>query len=362
MYGGGAPVDLTQAHPAANAATADGSRNLDGWFYQPSKRQLLTFLDRGGGLDTVSLNWSHQGGTRLLSRLATDQDTLPLAGGVLYCDRPDSDMRVMAWPTYGVIKAEGRLAAIVDSDAESFRLGTRAELAAVDQVMREQISELLGDAPTGPPAGVSRFDLTTEREFSDGAEGQRVLRAFRALGSSARYVVESVAEVGGTLRAVSVKTAKRHVTVFRVYDKGIESGSHDPGRRIRWEAQNRVLARRRQTPEALASSDLAHQFARTFEPFMQADETTVTAPASIVDQLVQRMTAGEISPRVAARLVGDATMIASYGRGIYANEQLAQRRLAALRAAGVAVDDQLPPGAAVPIGKLLRQLVAEFTL
>jgi len=47
--------------------------------------------------------------------------------------------------------------------------------------MRAQIHGLIGDAPIGPAGGVSRFDLTTEREYDEREESRRVLKAFRAL-------------------------------------------------------------------------------------------------------------------------------------------------------------------------------------
>ena len=146
------------------------------------------------------------------------------------------------------------------------------------------------------------------------------------------------------MRAVSVKTAKRHVTIFRAYDKGIESGSHPAGERIRFEAQNRVPSTTRATAESLAITDLQHNFGRSLEPFMLGSEVTVMSTDSVVEVLARKISEGELTPQVGARLIGDAVLLGTYGRAIYTDDRMSQRRVKALRDAGVAVDDQLPPG------------------
>lgn len=313
-----------------------------------------------GGLDTIALTWPRQGGTKLLGAIARHEASVPFARGRLVLERPGSGLRLMAWEEYGVVKAECRLGALLDGTAASFRLASREELLRADSAMRCQIVDLIGAAPEGDAAGVSRFDLTTEREFECGADGQVVLKAMRALCPTG-YVVESVRQADDVVRQVAVKTGRGHVTVFRAYDKGIESGSHGPGERIRFEAQNRARSGARRSPGELAVADLRHHFGRTIEPFLKGDPVTVTDRAGVTDALVQRVSAGELSMARAERLIGSAELLRRFGRAIYADDRKSWRRLDALRRAGVAVDDELPSGSVVPVSELLRQAVDEFS-
>jgi hypothetical protein len=109
------------------------------------------------------------------------ENTVPCARGRLLLDKPRSGLRVVAWHQYGVVKAECRLAAVLDGDARSYRLAARHELRHADEAMREEVRGLVGAVPEGTLVGVSRYDLTTEREFQAGADGQAVLKAMRAL-------------------------------------------------------------------------------------------------------------------------------------------------------------------------------------
>lgn len=310
-------------------------------------------------MDTVALNWSRQGGTELLARLSEHQATMPFARGRLLLDKSRSGLRVMAWPDYGVVKAECRLSALLDRDAQSFRLASRAELLWADRAMRAELLELLGVEPSGQTAAVSRYDLTTERAFEDGAEGQAVLKAFRAL-RPAGYCVVPWVQCDGAVREVSIRTGKSGRKVFRAYDKGIESGSHPAGQRIRFEAQNRPRPAKRRTPAELVGADLRHDFGRTIEPFLRGDSVTVTDPSGVVDVLASRVADGGISLARAERLAGAEMFLRRFGRGFYADDKKSERRLRALRQAGIAVDDELPPGARVPVSELLAELVREF--
>lgn len=282
---------------------------------------------------------------------------MPFARGVLLLDSHDSGLRLMAWPAYGVVKAEGRLAAILDGTRESTRLAARDELASADDAMRAQVGDLMSVQPRGGDPGVSRFDLTTERSFA-GADGQDVLKAMRALCPPG-YVVRSHRMEDGTVQSVAVLTERGRV-VFRAYDKGLESGTHAPGERIRFEAQNRPRPEARRTPGQLASSDLRRQFGRTIQPFLRGESLTVTHPTGVVDQIAAQLASGDLTAARAERLIGSAELLRRHGRAIYADDRTSWRRLDALRRAGVATDEELPPGATVPVSELLREAVEEF--
>src|SRR3954454_14958758 len=59
------------------------------------------------GLDTVSVLYTGQGGTNLLSRFEAST-TVPYARGLLTLEKSDTGARVMAWPEYGTVKLECR--------------------------------------------------------------------------------------------------------------------------------------------------------------------------------------------------------------------------------------------------------------
>lgn len=311
-----------------------------------------------GGLDTVALTWRGQGGSRLLSELVGHPETVPMARGRMFLGSPASGLRVMAWPQFGVVKGECRLAALLDGSSDSHRLADRDELRHADGVMRSQIRGLVGEAPEGGPPGVSRFDLTTEREF-DAAEGQAVLKAMRAICPTG-FVKEATTQADGVVRAVAVKTARGHRTVFRAYDKGLESSSHQAGERVRLEAQCRARSDQRMAPTELAAADLRRQFGRVIDPFLRGDPIVVTNAAGVTEQLVAKVAAGDLSIRRAEGLIGAAEVLRHFGRAIYADDRKSWRRLKALRDAGVAVDEELPPDAVIPVSELLRQAVEEF--
>jgi hypothetical protein len=88
---------------------------------------------------------------------------------------------------------------------------------------------------------------------------------------------------------------------------------------------------------------------------------TVTTASGVVDQLAQKLGDGELSAARAERLVGAAELLRRYGRGIYATDKQSARRLRALRDAGIAVDDELPPDSTVPVTELLNAALAEWS-
>jgi hypothetical protein len=167
-------------------------------------------------------------------------------------------------------------------------------------------------------------------------------------------------QADGVVREVAIVTARAFRTIFRAYDKGIEAGSHAPGERIRFEAQNRPKSSARRTPLELADADLRHDFGRTIEPFLEGDPVTVTDSAGVVDMLGRRVAEGGLTVRRAESLIGASALLRRFGRAIYANDKNSERRLRALRKVGVAVDDELPAGSVVPVSDLLRELVTEF--
>lgn len=311
------------------------------------------------GLDTVSVLWTGQGGSHLMSAVQAGE-VMPAGRGLLSLQKAPSGARVVVWPDLGTVKLECRLAALVDGDRHSHRLGTREELRDVNAAATAELIRTYGFRPDAAAIEVGRTDLVTERDFRSGAQGLALLRAMRALVPTGyKSKVHSAAD--GTVQTVAIVTGRRGKTVFRAYDKGIESGSHPAGHRIRFEAQVQRPKARRQTPEVLADSDLAAAFGRTIEPFMKGDPVTVTTPSGVVEHLAQKLADGELSAARAERLVGAAELLRRFGRGIYDSDDQSSRRLRALREAGIAVDQELPEGATVPVSDMLATALQEWS-
>ncbi len=311
------------------------------------------------GVDTVSLAWRGQGGTRLLSEIQA-APSFKSGRGLVLADTTASGARVMAWPEHGLVAIEGRLAASVDGDRGSYRLASRSDLRhCAEEAMRRQVLELLGEQPAGPAGEVRRFDLASEREFAAPNEGQAFLRAVSLL-VPAGYKRKSFVAPDGRVETTYVVTAKRGRAVARAYDKGVESGTHAPGERVRLEAQNRPTKGARMTAEQLAMSDWRGPFGRTVGPFLGAEELTVTTTDGLVGVVAQRAASGEMSMARAERALGSAMLLREFGRGIYPDDRQARRRLGELRKLGVVVDDEMP-AAAVPVSQLLREMVEEFS-
>jgi hypothetical protein len=307
------------------------------------------------GLDTVSLAWRGQGSSRLMSTVL-DRPSFRSGRGVVLADTPPSGMRVMAWPEHGLVAAEGRLGAILDDDRRSYRLAPTASLLDAERAMRAQMLELTGHQPDGDDdCEVRRYDLTSEAHFDHPAEGRAFLRALGGM-CPPRYKLMKV-EVAEGVETVYVITPKRARKIARAYDKGVESGSHPAGERVRFEAQLRPPTAQRHRPAVLARRDLRRDFGRTLAPFLVGSEITVSTPDTAVRHLAGQMLEGKLRPARAERLVGSIGLLRAFGRAIYGDDATSARRLRQLREAGVVLDDALPDDAQVPVSKLLSEMV-----
>jgi hypothetical protein len=310
------------------------------------------------GVDSIALLWPGQGGTPAMSA-AIQGESFRQARGLLMTSRSRGGIRVMAWPEHGIIKAEGRLSAALDRDRKSWRLASREEVRDADEAMREAVREVLGRPPEGARCEVGRYDLANERAYEDSSDGLAVLAAMSAL-TPAGFLTRTFSAPGGGVQSVSMVSAGRAVPHFRAYDKGLESGSHAAGERVRFEIQRRLPKPSRISPETLAQSDMRAAYRRTLEPFMKEAPAVVTHPSSVVDELARQVHTGDLTMARAERLAGSAEFLRRYGRGIYEGKA-SERRLRALRSAGIATSEHLPADRLVPVGRLLADVVQEWS-
>lgn len=313
------------------------------------------------GLDTCSIAFRPQ--MQDWSDLALEQPHVPGGrGGVIFAEPGPGGTKLGAFGR-GLFYWEGRVDALLTESPESWNLRPVSDLPAVELAARRAFEQLTGEPiDFGWPieGEVRRFDLAHEFHFSEGREGLAFLRTLSGM-CPPRRKLEVVTGQDGQPQTVYVRHMKSFAVDARAYDKGVESGSHAPGERIRYEAQRRPARTRRHTPETVAGLDLRSEFGRSINPYLEGGNVIAAGSKATVVHLAQKAAAGEISISKAERLVGTVEFLREYGRAVYGDERKARRRLQGLREAGIALDDELPEASTVPVGQLLRDAVEAFS-
>lgn len=280
------------------------------------------------------------------------------AGGVIF-DEPGPGGTKLGAYGRGLVFWEGRADALLTDRATSWGLRPAADLPMVETIARAAFGVLAGE-PLEAAAEVRRFDLAHEFEFEDGRDGLAFLRTVAGM-CPPRRKLDVWKGQDGQPQTVYVRQARSGVVTERLYDKGVESGSHRPGERLRYEAQRRPLKSKRFEPAVLATVDLGAEYGRSINAYMGTGENVVAAgPNATVEHLARAAARGDISIAKAERMVGTVALLREYGRSIYGDERKARRRLQGLREAGVALDEELPADRVVPVGQLLRDSVEAF--
>jgi hypothetical protein len=310
------------------------------------------------GADTVAVAFRGKAAGNFIDHLLTLPGTPAARGGWMLSEKDRSGARVMCWPGYSMVKVEGRAAALAYADDRCHELLDSTSLAAIPELARAAITRTakasLGD---DCQAGSSRLDLVTERTFDDLDEGKNFLRAVSLLLPPGRLKRSVYLENDGRVQTAYVVTERGQVR-FRAYDKDYESKAGPPGRRIRFEQQNRFRKDSARTFDELASGDLRRFATRTWAGYAEATmEAVVGKTEAMKDVLFARAAAGEISEAKAERLAGTLDVLRRYGRAFYADDRKARRRLEELRKVGIAVDDDLAPDQVMPVGALLREML-----
>lgn len=313
------------------------------------------------GLDTCSVAFRPQ--TQEWSDLALEQPHRPGPGGsFLFTDKGPGETTLGGFGR-GLFFWEGRASALLSGSADSWDLLPVDALVDVEHRARAAFEELTGEPiDFGWPlqGEVRRFDLAHEFEFSEGRHGLSFLRTLGAL-TPPRRKVELIRGQDGQPQTVYLRHVRSFAVDARAYDKGVESGSHAPGERIRYEAQRRPARSRRHTPSTVAELDLRGEFGRSINPYLEGGPVIAAGSKATVVKLAQAAAAGEISIAKAERMIGTVEVLREFGRAIYGDERKAQRRLKDLRDAGVALDDELPADSVVPVGQLLSDAVERFS-
>jgi hypothetical protein len=313
------------------------------------------------GVDTCSFAF-RPSSQPFWDRLVTKSHRPSAAGGIRFEIPGPGRTSLLAWPSYGLVALEGRLAAVVTGDQDNHALMPKQQLEAGEAIAARAIEALAGAAMFKPAdctdGELRRYDLASELLFEDAADGIAFLRTVATLTPAGKKRDVIGNEIPET---IYFRTPKRLVVTERIYDKGRESGSHPPGHRIRVEAQRRPAKSKRRRSAIVGRMDLASDFGRTLSPYVGAERLIASGTNGATSHLVQQAVNGELSIAKAERMIGTLALLHDYGRAVYPDVRQQQRRLQELRAAGIVLADELPADRVVPVTQLLGQMVDSFT-
>ncbi len=309
------------------------------------------------GLDSVSLAFRPASESYFDALLAKPHRSSK-AGGVVFLEPGPGETKMGAFPSYGLVYVEGRADAMLTDSSSSWALRSVGELPSVAKVAEVALGFLAG-RPVQGPCEVRRVDFAHELEFDDWRDGLSFLKTVAGMSAPRRKTWPAIN--GGTIETVYFRQAKSNVVTERIYDKGVESGSHRAGERIRIEAQRRPAKAQRYSPEVFAREvDVSAEFGRSIIPSLASEKIVSAGLDGAVSHLAGAACRAELGMAKAERLIGTVAIMREYGRAFYPDVQQQQRRLRGLREAGVSLDDALPPDRVVPVGQLLRQAVEAF--
>jgi hypothetical protein len=264
----------------------------------------------------------------------------------------------------GVVGVEGRADPLLTGCKETFDLRPLSDVRVGETVARSMIEALAGEPLDGgrgyfADAEIGRLDLAHEFEFEDQGDGLAFLATVAALHPPRRKTDVWRAD-DGTVQTIYFRTPRAGVVMERVYDKGVESGSHAAGLRVRFESQRRF--RKRDAP--LARSSFGGDWAARHYGGAVVGYTHTESVAVGRRQAEQLLLAAvgreELTMAKAERMLGTLTVLESFGRGVYADRQ-GRRRLADFRRHGVSPEAAVGPDRVVPVGQLLKASIESWT-
>lgn len=293
---------------------------------------------RGAGIDTVSFAWQ---APELADRVATDRIGRPSSldhywmegfyegvgvyrvGRVSMVRSPVGGARVGAAKATGLVFVEGRANDLVGEGDGLLSVDRLPE--ALDAVLGAVRDDLYVELDPST-ATLRRADVAVDLSFEDGVLGQNTLRAFAAVVPPRRVVDAWMDEAA--MRCVYLRSASGKRVEARVYDKGHQTGTEEPGKWLRAEWQFRENGQARPSIDEFTSTiSEKTPFASYFGDSEQVAFGADAAQIAISEALDR----GEMTARTAERLLGSAALLAirpsSYGKSTATS-----RRRALLRA------------------------------
>jgi hypothetical protein len=233
----------------------------------------------------------------------------------------------------GVVYAEGPLAVIVDGPSSS-RLCEQQELADGVAVLSRQLRGF-GVKP-GNAVGVGRLDLASDIRFADGRLGASMLLAASLIDIP--WTKTGIERKGEVIQTVYFRSARGRAIVGRMYDKGLESRTLEPGEQIRYERQVRFEKKREPTLDEALRLRLRELYGRHIRAARIARELVVVPVVAGVECVWSLVEAGALSWRIAERVSGYLACRAAGRLGLMPL-RTRQRRERELRGVGIVVSD-----------------------
>lgn len=280
------------------------------------------------GIDTFSLAWRvpedqswwdfilrscHYGDLHQESHLdmPADSNVVPMRRMRRNSWRSSSPVDGMAVLVFGDARMfciEGRLAPFVTGDLEALGLARPSELFEIESAAQKAV-ERIGFPVIGNAIKpvLRRLDLATDIDFIDGtlgleflaASGETFLPGHKTLRWSAAGRTETIAYL---------RDAKSKGMTARTYDRGVKAETHQPGERVRLEAQLR-WSKPDQVP--VSSLDVETLPDLALDPFENANGGISGYRSVAPDELTARASwiigkaeSGALSREAAFRLVG----------------------------------------------------------
>jgi hypothetical protein len=306
------------------------------------------------GLDTVAFRF-RPGWPEFMERLVRNAPHRSSGGTVIFAEKPAG---IVCAVVNGVVRVEGRLDPLLTGHRESWGLRPASDVYLGELAARRIVEQLAGVPMDGgreyfSDGEVARLDLAHEFEFDDSVDGLGFLATVAAL-LPCRRKVNSWRASDGTVQTVYFRSPKGGVVLERFYDKGVESGSHPAGRRIRAEVQRRYARNRALVPRGVQALNLRDVYGEAVAPY-SARETVAVGRDQAAERLFSLVGTESVKTIAKAeRLIGTIDMLNRYGRAIYA-DSTGRRRLAELRALGITPESIAPVDRVVPVGRLLRE-------
>lgn len=323
------------------------------------KPDALSVSVRASGVDTVSFAWND---SDLAARIAADRigkrisdgsflDGLHLGVGTYRVGRltmvrpPVGRVRVGASQSTGMVFVEGRANEMAGVEGLLPLRRLPEALACVINACQADLDLRLDPSA----ATLRRADVAVDLAFVDGVLGQNTLRAFASVVPPRRVVDAWMDETA--MRCVYLRSASGKRVEARVYDKGHQTGTEDPGKWLRAEWQFRENGQARPSIDEFASTISERTPFASY--FGDADQVVFGAGAAQI-AIGEALDRGDVTVREAERLLGAAALLAVRPRA-YAKSTATLRRRALSRT-GVS-EGSLSLPVAISVGDVTRVIV-----
>lgn len=215
------------------------------------------------------------------------------------------------------IWVEGRLGALLSGDKKNGDLPPADFLRVAALRAAADLSVLFGFDASGEKLFASarvalrRIDIAGEISCSSPSLGLSLLRGFANLSFAGHRVTDAYGSNGRietvNLRERSKKKGGGKIR-FRIYDKGVESGSHRPGERLRFERELHFQSKNQMPVELVTSADVRGWWRKGWEPWIGKDLDKHGLKVCSLDEAAEAVLAmadsGELKWETAQRLAG----------------------------------------------------------